>query len=194
MRSRPFSATLVVAPDELAELGTASSGNGKPLVGDATSGEEEDGVIPLARRCSSSCLSAGKGNSFESAYLRKSAEAGGTGERPPAGADCGGSDVIDAEADTDCMTGGCICCLSNTPAPGESPFSSLPLLRLAPLSRLTLESVLYLLSRALRLFVRDRRPLLEPVRVNAPFIFSQVLMPSPGRFGVDSARASSQSG
>ncbi len=156
-------------------LGTCSRGKGNPCVGDATSGEEDDGVRPRARRCSSSCFSAGKGNSFESAYLSKSAEdAGGTGDTPPGGADWGARERMDVEAEADCISGGCACCIAKTPVPGDS-FSSF---KLAPLSRLTLESVLYLRSRALRLFVRERRPLLDPLRVNAPFIFSHVLTPS----------------
>ena len=132
--------------------------------------------MPRARRCSSSCLSAGKGNSFESAYLRRSAEdAGGTGDTPPGGADCGASERMDADADVDADSsmGGCACCIANTPAPDGSRSS----FRLAPLSRLTLESVLYLRSRVLRLFVRERRPPLDPVRVNVFLTFCQV--PSP---------------
>ena len=152
-----------------------------------TSGEDAEGGI--------SCLSAGKGNNFESWYLNRSAESGGgMGEAPPGGADWGGKESADAEAEVDCMSGGCACCAANTPTPGDSPFSFLPLLRLTPLSRLTEESVLYRRSRALMLLVRERRPPLDPLRVKVFFIFSHVLMLSPGLFGVDSARTSSNSG
>ncbi len=60
-----------------------------------------------------------------------------------------------------------------------------PLCRLTPLSRLTLESVWSLRSRALILLVRERRPALEPERAN-PLIFCHV----PARFEEDSGRSS----
>ena len=85
---------------------------------------------------------------------------------------------------------------------GERPFpfplsSAFPfafaLVWLTPLSRLTLESVLYRLSRAVILFVRGRRPVPELLRDSEFLRRSHVVGLSPPRLGVDSMRPSSYS-
>jgi hypothetical protein len=122
----------------------------------------------------------GKGNSFAFWYFSRSAdEAAGNSDV------FGDRDTTEADADADCIiTGGGWLA---TGVVTTSTLSVFALVRLAPLSRLTLESVLS--RRVTMLFVRERRPAADPDR-NVPLILSQVLVEAPSQFRLP---ASSQS-
>jgi hypothetical protein len=109
--------------------------------------------------------------------------AGGMGDGLPLNGECCGSDNIDAEAEFECMSWGA----NGAWGVMESLFSTLPpLVRLLWLSLLMFE--LRGSPRLRMLFVRDRRPALEPDREKVLFIFSQVLgeLASTLRFVVNS--------
>jgi len=140
--------------------------NSSTVGGDAISGDEalSDRPPTRVRRSSSNLFTPGKipgkGNSLASPpYLSKvSLDAGGTGDTA-----LGELGKYEEAGSFSVLEG---------------------LVKLAPLSLLVLESVLF--ARSLMLFVRDRLPLLEPGRTNSLNFSHLRCEPSPFFFGVAS--------
>lgn len=140
------------------------------------SGLEAELSITLALLFLSNSIIPGKGKSFESIYFDRSLVGwAGNGEVLDFDEDGGNGDAETGE-EFDVCSAGWFCWDANTPS-----LSVLPLVKLVPLSRLMLESVLSL-GRPPTLLVRDLRPFWDVLLLNAPLTFPQY--PPSFRLGV----------